>query len=196
MQNLTRKKQYPERVLLLAGLSESGKSSAGRFLNDRGFRRIKFVKLLAAEALRNNSTLDPYDYCMQLDIDEDSKAKIFVQELLRKSQKENIRFCVVESMIRPDTAQAIKNLLGEKRALIVYIDVSEATRLCRQMVREHIDLAKAKKLMLPRDATKKSHGANHIKEIADVIIDNEGSLDSFKNQLSELVRKYLPGDLK
>lgn len=182
---------YPEKAFLLSGLSECGKSTAGMYFDSIGIKRMKLVKVLAYKEMKKNKNINPYEYAVELakEKGEIFVAQKFIDNLTDICNRENTRYCSVESLIYRRNAEYIKSKMPD-RFIITYIDMPEKERLKRQMIRSRVDIEEAKKIMLPRDKIKMSHGAHEIKNIADVVINNEGSLEELYSQLLKMSKKY------
>lgn len=182
-----------QRIFGVGGLSESGKSSAGRYLDSRGIRRLKFVVFFRQIMQR----VDP-----EANFDEWQKKAIdnrpewlweeFLKVLVQRLEEERISCAALESLYRPSLALAMRRTLGAK-FVVVYIDIPEEIRLERQVIRQNLSsLEEAKRLLLPRDAEKLTWGALQIRDMADEVIDNSGSINKFHQKLDEAISKYCP----
>ena len=93
---------------------------------------------------------------------------------------------------RPSLARALRGAF-RKKLIIIYVDISQEIRLQRQMIRQNLKtIEEAKKYLLPRDEDKIKWGALRIKEMADVVIDNPGTLSDLHRQLDQMIAKYCP----
>ncbi|KAJ7073424.1 hypothetical protein B0H15DRAFT_62028 [Mycena belliarum] len=158
-------------VVALGGLSECGKSSMGALIDTRfgqKGRREKFGYLLTN--VTNQLGVDVYTlpdtvqaHALIQQIEEYSKAHFWVSVLS------------LESLHRFGSIAETKRILGPLLQ-IVYIDVTEAERIGRQVSRVGSGLAKAKiQELRDKDVVKRERGAERVKDIADFVLDNNGS---------------------
>jgi dephospho-CoA kinase len=93
----------------------------------------------------------------------------------------------LESLHRFASIAEVKLILGSLLH-IVYVETSKEERVRRQISRVGPDLAEAKIAELERkDATKVLRGAARVHDIADTVLDNNGSLDDMRTQLRALL---------
>ena len=180
----------PKQVFLLAGLSESGKSYAGNFFDKKGVKRLKYVKLFAHEVLKHQPNINPYTLLDQSTMSEEEQARMAANSLVKICEAENILYCSIESMVKPSTTIAFKQIIGNDRVKIIYFDIDQEIRVHRQMDRENVDYETARRIMLPRDEKKIQFGTLDIKRIADISINNSGTKDELDQKLLELIDKY------
>lgn len=148
------------RVVALGGLSESGKSTAGAYLASRhGYARLKIGYLLEVAAARCGIA-DVYA------LEEVAIAELLVLGLETYCAAHHFqRHVSIESLHRAAMTAELAKLLGD-RLVVAYLDASPAVREARGLagpadVRE-------------RDVVKRSRGAECIRELADVVIGNNG----------------------
>jgi len=182
--------RYPKQVFLLAGLSESGKSYAGMFFDERGVKRLKYARLFAHNELNQDPKINPYQILEQTSMPEDDQIRLAIASLKEICEAEGIFFCSIESMVKPSTTIKLREAMGPNVVRVIYFDVDEETRLQRQMGRENVDYETAQKIMLPRDRKKIQFGTPEIKNIADVIINNNGTKEELNQRLVELIKEY------
>jgi len=76
---------------------------------------------------------------------------------------------------------------------IVYVDIPLETRLERQIAREGLSSRKeAETMLLPRDAKKERWGVLKIKEIADEVVENFGTVQELREKGDNLIKEYCP----
>jgi hypothetical protein len=148
-------------VVALGGLSESGKSTAAGYLATRhGYARLKIGYLLDVAAaqcgIANVYELDNVAIAEML---------VFGLEMYCAAHHFQ-RHVSVESLHRAGVTAELAKLLGD-HLTVAYLDVRSGVREARSLagpadVRE-------------RDAVKRSRGAERIRELADAVIDNNGS---------------------
>jgi hypothetical protein len=162
----------PDRLWVLAGLSEGGKSTVGALLRDEhGVTRLKIGYLLEVAALRAGMA-DPYYW------PEPEQAERLTEEILRFAAACKARAVSIESAHRFEATAHLKRVWGE-RCRIVYVDAAPAVRAART--------AETEDQLRARDAVKRERGAHRIAGIADHVIDNSGSLAALKLAVTRLV---------
>jgi hypothetical protein len=161
----------PGRLWVLAGLSESGKSTVGALLRDEhGVARLKTGYLLEIAALRAG-TADPYQW------PEPEQAERLTEEILRFAEACKAGTVSVESAHRLEATAHLKRVWGN-RCQVVYVDAPLSARVARAA--ETCDQLRS------RDAVKTGRGAHRIEEIADRVIDNSGPASALKFAVARL----------
>jgi nucleoside-diphosphate kinase len=179
-------------IIGLSGLSESGKSSAGEYFDSRGVRRIKIVHLMELLRLRNQPAMTIGEFVeSSVKFNSEWLRMAFVDILLEEMARLDIHACSIESLGDPLTVRYLQERLPEE-FISVYIEAGSEKRLQHQMIRENLtDPKKAEAIMLPKDQFKEDFWhMSAIKEIADVVIVNEGTFEEFKAQLEQLLVRY------
>ncbi|KAJ7159824.1 hypothetical protein C8R43DRAFT_345596 [Mycena crocata] len=171
-------------VVALGGLSECGKSSMGGLI-DTGFgqqgRREKFAYLLDNVSKQLGCNIYAFPDTVQ--------AHILIQQVEDYSKAHFwVSVLSLESLHRFGSIVETKRILGSLLQ-IVYIDVSEAERITRQVFRVGEALAEAKiQELKDKDVVKKQRGAERVMDIADFILDNNGSFMEASQTLTQFIR--------
>lgn len=162
------------KVVALGGLSECGKSSFAERLKTEGFHRLKqkyFFEI--AELVHGNCT-----------------PSAIIQEILRFFQAHTIaKQFSLESLHDPAVPSMLKLLLGDMVS-IVYIETSLKTRTERCALELNCSMDLAREQVLQKDSLKLQRGANLVKDIADLIICNDG--DDFISNFQALANIIQP----
>jgi len=182
------------KIFLIGGMSESGKSTVGRYLDSKGIKRLKFVTYLRRVMEREGATGDFQEWNDRMEFTQrDWLWKCFIEEFERALKEEGIEYCCVESLYRPEFGQFIKSSLKNAEVIIVYVHIPLELRLQRQIIRQNLSsIEEAKAYLLPRDAKKEEWGTPKIRDIADVVLDNSGTMKDLYRQIDEMIRKYCP----
>lgn len=158
--------RFLERLWVLAGLSESGKSTVGALLRDEyGVARLKIGYLLDAAASRQQVP-DPYGHWSEAE-----QAEQLSEEVLRFADQHQVRAISVESAHREEATRHLKKVWGP-RCQVVYLDAPCDVRLRRA--------TEPYEAFLLRERTKLERGASKIADFADHVVDNAGSLGALK----------------
>ncbi|QSB14179.1 nucleotidyltransferase domain-containing protein [Natronosporangium hydrolyticum] len=148
-------------IVALGGMSESGKSSAAWWLQQRhGFTRLKIGYLLEQAAARHGVE-DVYS------LDETTQAEVLVDSLDRFLAAHYFSdHLTIESLHRYHATTALQALLGPTLTT-VYVDTPEDLRQKRGSV--------GAQEIAERDQVKRSRGAHRIRGIADLVLRNDRS---------------------
>jgi len=184
-----------KKTFMIGGMSESGKSTFGRYLEEQfGIKRLKITFFLKRVMEREGVTEDFAEWNAR-NVKERPRwvYGVFADEFIQWTSEQGIAFCCLESLYGPDLGIYMRERLGQNRVVIVYVDMDESVRLHRQMLRQNLtSLQEASLLMLPRDQMKKEWRVPGIAEVADVIIDNSGSKENLTKIADAMVAKYCP----
>ena len=176
----------------LSGMTECGKSTAGIYFDAHGVKRLKIIQILDLVRQENDPGNDTITFINAALKDRGEWLRLaFADKLLEEMHRLGIRYCSLESMGDPEMVRYLRSRFpGE--FFSVFIDASLEERLKHQMVRENLtDIDEAKKILLPKDEFKVSFWKMpDIKTIADVVVDNNGTLKTFKERLNALLVEH------
>ena len=178
-------------VFALTGMSECGKSTVGRYLDLRGIPRLKIVRLF--EQVRSKQA--PGDELYQFikkgeERDPYALWDSFVNELLAEMDVQKVSIASIESLYGGGLGPYLKHRIGD-RFCIIYIDIPLGIRLQRQMQRGGLtNIEEAKDILLPRDKVKANSGIPALKEIADEVIDNSGTIEDLYWAIDKIIARH------
>ncbi|MFJ6484234.1 MULTISPECIES: nucleotidyltransferase domain-containing protein [unclassified Streptomyces] len=160
-------------IIALAGLSESGKSTAGEYLRTRhGHARLKLGWLLDTAAAHAGIP-DPYA------VTEVDQAEMIVDALDRYlTAHYYVTGVTIESLHSKKSTDALRRMLGEQ-ITVTYLHTPMADRRARSETGADD--------VVVRDVVKASRGADRIVDIADRVIDNSGTRLHLERCLDEMV---------
>lgn len=185
----------PYTIFALAGMSESGKSTAGNYLDFRGIHRLKIRDLIEEVRLTKGFTdlgQDEFNERMSHE-----RPYWLWSQFLKPLEVElglsEIPVCSIESFGVPAFADFLRECYGN-HFVLVYFDVDYEIRVLRQMQREGVGREGAIAIMQPKDEFKeKEYQVPQLLKMADVVIDNNGTREQLYGQLDQMVNKYLGG---
>jgi len=178
-------------IFALTGMSECGKSTVGRYLDLKGIKRLKIVRLF--EQVRDK--LSPGEKLGDFIQQEEAKDpytlwNAFVDELLSTIKFLGTDMASIESLYGGGLGPYLIQKLGD-HFCIIYIDIPLELRLSRQMERENLNsIEEARKLLLPRDEVKTLSGIPKLKEIACEVIDNSSTFEDLYQNIDAIIKKY------
>lgn len=180
-------------IFALSGLSESGKSTAGRFLDAHGIQRLKITQFMHAVKAADRAEAEAYGTWLDRALQERPGWLYarFTDRLLAYRATVNQAPLSIESLYDPALARHIKQRLGSQ-FVIIYLEIPREVRLQRQLGRENLSsLEEAARLLDPRDAQKVAWGIDAVRAMTDEVIDNSGPLEALHARLEELLRRRL-----
>jgi hypothetical protein len=189
------KKELPNMALMLSGLSECGKTSAGKYLDSIGVKRLKFDKIASQKAIidflyNDIPSLNSNNVVQDLLYSEGYRlGETFADSLTTIANKDNIAFCSVDSLTNPDVLSSIRDRMSDRTRLL-FIDASEEARALRLGETNKISFRDALAEIRRRDKMVVKERVNEIKNMADIVISNEGSVDGLYNSLKDAARLY------
>jgi len=164
-------------LLLLAGTSEAGKSTAGAYLADRGARRVKIRTILTG--LTSGRPVHHEGVAMR----EDFAYPEFLEQVNRLAHPGDQHVVVIESFIDADLAEATRRSWpGQCR--IVFITAARATRVRRLAAARNISEQEAGAIIDVKDVRKRvAEQLSRWRAIADDWIDNDGPQSAYLARL-------------
>lgn len=168
-------------LILLAGTSEAGKSTAGAHLAAHGARRIKIRTILTA--LTSGRPVEHEGVAMR----EDFEAAEFLTAIVNLPEANDPPVLVIESFIDAALAEATVHVWpGPTR--IAFITAPRAARIGRLAQARGVDIRQAARIVDAKD------GRKHVVEqsecwrrITTDWIDNDGDLQTFLTRLDRLL---------
>lgn len=186
-----------KKVFLIGGMSESGKSTLGRYFDSKGIARLKIVTFLKSVMEREGVQGDFTEW-NEKNVKERPEwvYKVFTEEFIAATSREGIECCALESLYGPELGLYMKGMLGNDTVIIIYVDMDEGVRLQRQIIRENLSsIEEAKTLLLPRDERKREWGVPRIEPVADYVVDNSGTIQELYDTADDIIKKHCPDHL-
>lgn len=193
---------YVHGIFTLGGLSECGKTTAGKRFQELGVRKSKIIHIeyeMMKERGVDINTTTPEDFENLYINNTESSFKEFLFRLIEKMKEEGFRFASLESLYRAPLGAFIKKEFGKKAANI-YIDVPLEDRAYREMIKINkkaevdggntLSLEEVIKKTTEKDEFKITRGALDVKTIADHIINNSKkvSKEEFIAQIDKIAK--------
>jgi nucleoside-diphosphate kinase len=188
---LSEKKLSNKIIFALTGMSECGKSTVGKYFDSKGIPRLKIVKIFekVKDTYKPNKDVKTFT-SIEEKRDPYALWDAFIEQLLAEMNERKVNVASIESLYGGGLGYYLKQKLGN-HFHIIFIEASEEKRIKLQMIRENInDANRAKQLLLSRDRIKNDSGIPQLKEIADEIIDNSGSINQLYEKVDKIIHKY------
>ncbi|QYN54841.1 hypothetical protein GYM70_05480 [Lactobacillus panisapium] len=178
----TKRKEYVKGMFSLGGLSECGKSAAGLYFDSIGIKRMKIIAIEKEMMLERNYQFSGHptenDFKKLYANNPEQIFREFLYRLIGKMQESGTHYASIESLYRSELGAYLKKELGAKM-LNIYIEAPIEVRAKREFKKQTIDngenytfdeiVERTKK----KDQFKIKHGALRVKEIADIIVNND-----------------------
>ena len=181
-EQFTKRKEFVKGMFSLGGLSECGKSAAGLYFDSIGIKRMKIIAIEKEMMLERNYQFSGHpsenDFKKLYANNPEQIFREFLYRLIGKMQEAGTHYASIESLYRSELGAYLKKELGEKM-LNIYIEAPLEVRAKREFKKQTIDngenytfdeiVERTKK----KDQFKIKHGALRVKEIADIIVNND-----------------------
>lgn len=193
-------------LVLLGGLSECGKTTAGKRLQQRGLRRSKIIhteyEMMRARGINPDVGLTPDHFESLYSMQPAQAFDEFLNRFANTLQTEQTSFASLESLYRAPLGLHMKQALPG-RVAIIYIEAPLQDRADREWKKL---CAKARELGTPlpsleqvivaveqKDLFKTERNATDVRSIATHIVDNSASvsLNQFLAQIDEVAQDIL-----
>lgn len=203
-EQFAKRKEYVKGMFSLGGLSECGKSAAGLYFDSIGIKRMKIIAIEKEMMKERNyqftghPTEDDFNRLYANNIDHVFRE--FLYRLIGKMQETGTQYASIESLYRSELGAYLKKELGSKM-LNIYIEAPLEVRAKREFKKQTVDngenytfdeiVERTKK----KDQFKIKHGALRVKEIADIIVnndkfvENEQQYENIMASLASIVKK-------
>ena len=187
------RKNFVKGMFSLGGLSECGKSAAGIYFDSIGIKRMKIIAIEKEMMIERNYQFTGHpseqDFTNLYAKDTEQVFKEFLYRLIGKMQEENIHYASIESLYRSELGVYLKKELGPKM-MNIYIEAPLEVRAQREYQKQTIDNGKdftfdeIVERTKNKDQFKIKHGALKVKDIADIIINNDSFVANEKQYLN------------
>lgn len=181
-EQFTKRKEYVKGMFSLGGLSECGKSAAGLYFDSIGIKRMKIIAIEKEMMLERNYQFSGHptenDFKKLYANNPEQIFREFLYRLIGKMQEAGTHYASIESLYRSELGTYLKKELGAKM-LNIYIEAPLEVRAKREFKKQTIDNGKNYTFDEIVERTKKKdqfkikHGALRVKEIADIIVNND-----------------------
>ena len=192
-QDFENRKNFVKGMFSLGGLSECGKSAAGIYFDSIGIKRMKIIAIEKEMMIERNYQFTGHpseqDFTNLYAKNTEKVFKEFLYLLIGKMQEENIHYASIESLYRSELGVYLKKELGPKM-MNIYVEAPLEVRAQREYKKQTIDngenftfdeiVERTKK----KDQFKIKHGALKVKDIADIIVNNDSFVENEKQYLN------------
>ncbi len=192
-QDFENRKNFVKGMFSLGGLSECGKSAAGIYFYSIGIKRMKIIEIEKEMMIERNYQFTGHpseqDFTNLYAKDTEKVFKEFLYRLIGKMQEENIHYASIESLYRSELGVYLKKELGPKM-MNIYIEAPLEVRAQREYKKQTIDNGKdftfdeIVERTKNKDQFKIKHGALKVKDIADIIVNNDSFVENEKQYLN------------
>ena len=192
-QDFENRKNFVKGMFSLGGLSECGKSAAGIYFDSIGIKRMKIIAIEKEMMIERNYQFTGHpseqDFTNLYAKDTEQVFKEFLYRLIGKMQEENIHYASIESLYRSELGVYLKKELGPKM-MNIYIEAPLEVRAQREYQKQTIDNGKdftfdeIVEQTKNKDQFKIKHGALKVKDIADIIVNNDSFVENEKQYLN------------
>ncbi|KJY56753.1 hypothetical protein [Lactobacillus melliventris] len=192
-QDFENRKNFVKGMFSLGGLSECGKSAAGIYFDSIGIKRMKIIAIEKEMMIERNYQFTGHpseqDFTNLYAKDTEQVFKEFLYRLIGKMQEENIHYASIESLYRSELGVYLKKELGPKM-MNIYIEAPLEVRSQREYQKQTIDNGKdftfdeIVERTKNKDQFKIKHGALKVKDIADIIVNNDSFVENEKQYLN------------
>ena len=192
-QDYENRKDFVKGLFSLGELSEIGKSAAEIYFDSIGIKRMKIIAIEKEMMIERNYQFTGHpseqDFTNLYAKDTEKVFKEFLYRLIGKMREENIHYASIESLYRSELGVYLKKELGPKM-MNIYVEAPLEVRAQREYKKQTIDngenftfdeiVERTKK----KDQFKIKHGALKVKDIADIIVNNDSFVENEKQFLN------------
>lgn len=171
-------------LLLLAGSSESGKSTMGKMAVETDLAsRLKYLNISAGILMNGSKSNEIIDVLASLE--QPGNEAIFAAfveryiDLTTEILANRGGIAVVETLKHPGLVRALQ-ASDRVRAFSVFVDADLEKRVERESVKAGLTIEETRVRVLAKDQTKGSLGLEEIRQGADITIMNDGSYEDYQ----------------
>jgi dephospho-CoA kinase len=179
------------KVFALSGLTECGKYTAARYLEQFGVKPFKIDHLLRAvqQKAGNTEPFQAWNFRLEHEQPEWLFSSLY-NEIMAATRQTGSRACSIESLYGPVLPRFLARIMGPD-FVVVYVDASYEVRLQRQISHhgpEGVD--EARSTLDQKDHFKRARGNLEVRAMANEILDNSGALAVFHDQLLGMLARH------
>ncbi|MDK2938397.1 MAG: hypothetical protein PWQ51_561 [Methanolobus sp.] len=176
------------KILAFVGMPASGKSEAASVLRQKGIIVINMGDVIREEVVRRG--LEPTDANtggVGTDLREKEGRDAVAKRCIPKIQATNEDFIGIDGVRSVPEVERFKEAFGSDFTL-VSVDSPLEIRFNRVLARKRSDDMKDISELKVRDDRELGWGMGEAMEIADVVVENNGTLDDFRDKIMALVK--------
>lgn len=186
-------------VIGVAGFAGSGKTTVANYLKEKyRFKVYTFSDVVEQEArkmglLKNNASMEEKKRILSevggLIRKKYGKKEIFAEFLVEEIKKENPKYVCVDGFRSEEEVETFRKSFP--KFLLIFLHADPEKRYERRKAQDK-DMDLSFEEFLKRDERdKKIIGMDKMEEMADIIIDNNGSLEELYRKVDEIVSRLL-----
>jgi hypothetical protein len=185
------KNDHEKLFICLGGSSESGKSSFSlRMMQIHGANRVKYLKAAHEFGMSSNAgDTDPFSMLGNPNEEERSENEIGTWRTIDRITDYNDRITVIESLKHPSFLRSFAKTALNACLYVVYIDADYSLRVEREAVQLGVSVADIEPKIRLKDAEKVSYGSEQVRQIADIVLRNNGSEVEYHEWIDDFATK-------
>jgi len=178
------------KILAFTGMPFSGKSVAVELAKDHGIPVIRMGDMIWEEAKNQGLELNDENVGMIANqMRKEHGMDIWARRTLEKMESmDKEQIAVIDGVRNNEEIETFKQELNGD-FVVVAIKASTETRHQRAMNRGRRDDSKDERQIKERDQREIGWGLNKVIDAADITIENEGSVDEFKEEINKLLNE-------
>ncbi|MGY6172199.1 hypothetical protein ACW95P_02550 [Candidatus Mycoplasma pogonae] len=179
-------------IIFLGGMSESGKSFVGNFLEtEENFKRIKIIEiekeLLNFYRIDFGKTKENFSQALKNLYFQQNVFEKFLEKIVEKSEGKNVS---LESLYSNQLFLGIKSVY--EKTFCIFIEADSEIRMQREYQKESHNGNKQtfeefEKYFWEKENFKKEHKADLVKNVADFVVNNNGTIPELKKHVIQII---------
>lgn len=166
----------------------SGKTEATLILDEMKVSRIVMGDVIREEMVKRNIPLTSENMReFMIDLRKKEGMNIVARKCILKIENSSSEIIIIDGLRNIEEVEYFKNHLPSFK--IIAVNASPETRYKRLLARKREDDSVDVKLLKDRDAKELSVGIGKVIEIADYILENEGTVEQLQEKFKKIINK-------